>query len=241
MDTEKNNYDVKKILKYNGKFILICNIILTICIVISLLLVKVTDSLSLIMAGVFAFLLLIFLVIDVANHLESKMVLKKYNLDEIKEELTNAKTRKIDGIETYLTENYIVTNAKVIRITKYKDIAWTYPAKSLGMVHQKVMIGVAYKIGGTPVTAYLKDGKQVIIALVKEEEQLKELYSAILSNNKKVLIGDTFENHKAYEKINKKFKMKNKINGIFICIFLILIIIGAICLNDPPEMVYRST
>lgn len=228
MDTEKNNYDVKKILKYNGKFILICNIILTTCIVISLLLVNVTDSLSLIMAGVFVFLLLIFLVIDVANRLESKITLKKYNFDEIKKELANAKTRKIDGIETYLTENYIVTNAKVIRITKYKDIAWTYLAKPSGTVSQKGTIGLAYKIGGTPVTAYLKNGKQVVIALVKNEEQLKEIYGAISSNNKKVLIGDTYENHKAYEKVNKNFKMKNKLKGIFICILFTLIIIGAI-------------
>lgn len=228
MDTEKNNYDVEKILKYNGKFIVICNIILTICIVISLLLVKVTDSLSLIMAGVFVFLLLIFLVIDVANRLESKITLKKYNFDEVKKELSNAKTIKIDGIETYLTENYIVTNAKVIRITKYKDIAWTYPHQPSGMVAQKGTIGLAYKIGGTPVTAYLKNGKQVVIALVKNEEQLKEIYGAISSNNKKVLIGDTYENHKAYEKVNKNFKMKNKLKGIFICILFTLIIIGAI-------------
>ena len=228
MDTEKNNYDVKKILKYNGKLILICNVILIICTIISLLLVKVTDSLSLILAGVFVFYMLIFLIIDIANRLRSKIALKKYNLDEIKKELANAKTRKIDGIETYLTENYIVTNAKVIRITKYKDIAWTYLDKPLGMVHQKAMIGVAYKIGGTPVIAYSKDGKKVVIALVKKEEQLKELYGAILSNNKKVLIGDTYENHKAYEKINKNFRIGNKIGSIFVCILFILIIIGAI-------------
>ena len=228
MDTEKNNYDVDKILKYNGKFILICNVILIICTIISLLLVKVTDSLSLILAGVFVFYMLIFLIIDIANRLRSKIALKKYNLDEIKKELANAKTRKIDGIETYLTENYIVTNAKVIRITKYKDIAWTYLDKPLGMVHQKAMIGVAYKIGGTPVIAYSKDGKKVVIALVKKEEQLKELYGAILSNNKKVLIGDTYENHKAYEKINKNFRIGNKIDSIFVCILFILIIIGAI-------------
>lgn len=228
MDIEKNNYDVNKILKYNGKFILICNIILTICIVISLLLVKVTDSLSLILAGVFVFYMLIFLIIDIANRLRSKIALKKYNLDEIKKELANAKTRKIDGIETYLTENYIVTNAKVIRITKYKDIAWTYPHQPSGTVSQKGMIGLAYKIGGTPVIAYLENGKQAVVALVKNEEQLKKLYGAISSNNKKVLIGDTYENRKAYEKVNKNFKMKNKLKGIFICILFTLIIIGGI-------------
>ncbi len=231
MDAERNNYDVDKILKYNGKFILICNVILIICTMVSLLLVEVTDSLSIIFAGVFGFWLLIFLVIDISNRIESKIALKKYNIDEIKEELLNAKTRKIDGIETYLTENYIVTNAKVIRITKYKDIVWTYPAKTVGTVSQKSMIGIAYQIGGTPVVAYSKEGKQVVIALVKNEEQLKEIYSAISSKNKRVLRGDTYENHKAYENINRNFKIKNKITGIFIGILFILIIVGAIYVN----------
>ena len=94
MDTEKNNYDVKKILKYNGKFILICNVILIICTIISLLLVNVTDSLSLVFTWVFGFHLLIFLIIDIVNRLRSMIALKKYNLNEIKEELASDSTRK---------------------------------------------------------------------------------------------------------------------------------------------------
>ena len=50
MEQEKNNLDADKILKYKGKYILIHNLILVVCIVISILLVNVTDSISLIFA-----------------------------------------------------------------------------------------------------------------------------------------------------------------------------------------------
>ncbi len=233
MDTEKNNYDVKKILKYNGKFILICNIILTICIVMSLLLVNVTDSLSLIFAGIFVFHMLIFLIIDIVNRLRSKIALKKYNLNEIKEELENDNTRKLDGVETYLTDNYIVSNATVIRITKYEDIEWAYLyiySHNSGITYTPVNMTFNNKIRRYPIAAYLKNGKgnRVILAVVKNDKQLKEVYSAISKKNKKVLKGYTKENIKEYEKINKIFRIENKIDNILPWGVFILIIIGAI-------------
>lgn len=228
MDTEKNNYDVKKILKYNGKFILICNIILTICIVISLLLVNVTDSLSLVFTWVFGFYLLIFLIIDIANRFRSMIALKKYNLNEIKEELASDSTRKLDGVETYLTENYIVSKGIIIRITKYEDIKWAYLyIYHRGMRYTPVNMIFNFK---SPVAAYLKNGcgNRVILAVVKNDKQLKEVYSAISKKNKKVLKGYTKETIKEYEKINKIFRIENKIYNILPWGVFILIIIGAI-------------
>lgn len=208
MEQEKNNFDIDKILKYNGEFIFKCNMVLVLGITVSLILLPVTDSLSIVLSGVFAFYLLIFATIDIANRIESKWALRKYDIEVVKKELSNISTKKFDGIEIYLTDNYIVSNAKVIRITKYQDIAWVYASEPLGRVSQNVAISIAYRLGGTPVVAYSKEGKKLVIALVKNEEQLKEIYSAISRKNKKVLRGNTIQNRKVYQNIKKGQKKK---------------------------------
>ena len=225
--------NVDKILKHNGKFILICNIILILCIIISLLLVDVTDSVSLIIAIDLGMMLAVGIVIDIVNRIRSIIALKKYNLNEIKEELASDSTRKLDGVETYLTENYIVSNATVIRITKYEDIKWAYLyiySSSRGIIYTPVNMTFNNKIGKYPIAAYLKNGNgmRVILAVVKNDKQLKEVYSAITKKNKKVLKGYTKENIEKYEKIDKIFRIENKIRKILLGGFLITMMIGAI-------------
>ena len=225
--------NVDKILKHNGKIILICNIILILCIIISLLLVDVTDSVSLIIAIDFGMMLVVGIVIDIVNRIRSMIALKKYNLNEIKEELASDSTRKLDGVETYLTENYIVSNATVIRITKYEDIKWAYLyiySSSRGIIYTPVNMIFNNKIKKYPVAAYLKNGNgmRVILAVVKNDKQLKEVYSAITKKNKKVLKGYTEENIKKYEKINKIFRVENIIGKILLWGLLIIMMIGAI-------------
>ena len=233
MDIEKNNYDVNKILKYNGKFLLICNVILTICIVISLLLMNVTDSVAFIIAIALGMMLVVGIVIDIANRFRSMIALKKYNLNEIKDELASDSAKKLDGLETYLTENYIVSNATVIRITKYEDIEWAFlyiDSRSRGILYTPVNMTFNNKIRKYPIAAYLKNGNgnRVNLAVVKNDKQLKEIYSAISKKNKKVLKGYTEENIKKYEKINKIFRIENKIKRILVYMCFILLIIGAI-------------
>ena len=225
--------NVDKILKHNGKFILICNIILILCIIISLLLVDVTDNVSLIIAIDLGMMLAVGIVIDIVNRIRSIIALKKYNLNEIKEELASDSTRKLDGVETYLTENYIVSNATVIRITKYEDIKWAYLyiyLSSRGIIYTPVNMTFNNKIGKYPIAAYLKNGNgmRVILAVVKNDNQLKEVYSAITKKNKKVLKGYTKENIEKYEKIDKIFRIENKIGKILLGGFLISMMIGAI-------------
>jgi len=228
---ENNKYDVDKILKYNGKVILKCNLILLACIVICLIIMPITDGLSVIIAGIFAVWLLIFIIIDIINRIVSNVALKKRNLDEIKKELLDYKTRKIDGLDTYLTDNYIVSNSKTIKITKYSDVVWIYLARPMGTVAQQGAIATAYQFGGTPVIAHLKNGKKVTIALVKSREQLNKIFAKITNKNRETLVGKTPENIKRYENINKNFKIKNKITGIMLIVVLLLIIIGAIFFN----------
>lgn len=231
-----NKYDIDKILKHNGKFILICNIILILCIIISLLLVDVTDSVSLIIAIDLGMLLAVGIVIDIVNRIRSMIALKKYNLNEIKEELASDSTRKLDGLETYLTENYIVSNATVIRITKYEDIEWAYLyiySRHSGIIYTPVNMTFNSKIRKYPIAAYLKNGKgnRVILAVVKNDKQLKEVYSAISKKNKKVIKGYTKENIKKYEKINKLFTIENIIGKILLLGLFVILIIGAIYNN----------
>lgn len=224
-------YNVKNILKYNGKFILKCNLILLICIIICLILIPMTDGLSVVIAGVFGIWLLIFTIIDIGNRIVSGISLRKYDLNEIKKELLESSTRKIDGIDTYLTDNYIVSNSKTIKITKYSDIVWTYLARPIGTVNQQVIIGTAYRLGGTPIVSHLKNGKQVTIAVVKTSNQSNKIFTEITNKNKEVLVGKTPENIRKYENINKKFKIKSKISTIMLIALFSLIIIGVIYVN----------
>lgn len=230
-NTIDNNYDVDKILKYNGKFILKCNLILLACVIICLILMPETDGLSVVIAGVFGVWLLVFIIMDIINRIVSGVSLKKYDLNEIKKELSDQKTRKIDGIDTYLTDNYIISNSKTIKITKYSDIIWTYLARPVGTVAQQCAVGTAYRLGGSPVVAHLKNGKKVTIALVKNPNQLNKIFTKITNKNSEVLVGETSQNIKEYKNINKNFKMKNKISTIMLIVLFLLIIVGFIYVN----------
>lgn len=226
-----NNYDANKILKYNGKFIFKCNLILIVCIILSLFFMSTTDGLSAIIAVVFTVWLLVFTVIDIINRIISSIALKRYNLDEVKKEILDKKSRKIEGLDTYLTDNYIVSNSKTIKITKYSDIVWTYLARPMGTIYQQGTIGTAYRLSENPVIAHLKNGKRVTIALVKNSNQLNEIFTKITNKNKEVLVGETAENIKRYENINKNFKIKNKTATIMLIVLFLLIIVGFIYVN----------
>lgn len=112
------NINIEKILKYNGKFVLICILICIILTIISIALIPVTDSLSVLLAGCFGIWTLFFIVIDIINYIKSNNELKKYDINVLKKELENAiKLNK----NTYITDNYIISNSKTIKITKHND------------------------------------------------------------------------------------------------------------------------
>lgn len=230
---EKSNVlgtdSVRKILKYDGKFLHICILVCIILVVISLLCMSFTDGLSIIIAGVSICWGVIFLIIDITSFIITKNTLKKYDVYELQSELENA--FKLDGIDTYLTKNYIISNSKIVKITKYSDIAWIFTDKARGTVSQQAIISSAYKLGGTPVIAYLKNGKKVVVALVNSREHLNKIYGRIQSENNDVLIGETPENIKKYESVNKYFKMKNKFWNILLVGFILIMIIGFIYVN----------
>lgn len=223
-----NNDEINKVLKYNNGLMIKLYLISLACIIISLVLIPITGGLSIAVAFAIAPWLIIFVCIDIMNRIISYNEVKKYNIDELKNELLDAKTTKIAGTETYLTENYIISNSKTIKITRYDDIVWTYAGAATGNVKQRNYISIAYSIGGTPILARLKSGKEKVITLLKSTEQLNKLFKKITSKNNDVLIGNSPENIKKYENINKKFKIKNKIGDIAMIILFIIVIIGII-------------
>ena len=230
-NTQKNinnqgSADVEKILKYNGKFVLTWIMIFLIPVVISLLLVSVTDSLSLITAFIFGIWALIFIIIDIINRVKSYKALKRYDINIIKNEL--AKATKLDGIETYLTDNFIISNSKTIKITKYSDIEWIFAVRPGGSPSQKMLSSIALEIGGTPVFACLNNGKKVPIAVVDNLKNMDLIFNMIYLKNKDVLRGYNKENLKKYKKKHPKYITDNELGWIIILgIFIVFIIYNA--------------
>ena len=225
---DKKEIDAEKVLKYNGKFIRNCNLILFILVIISLLSIGISDGLSIIFVGVFAIWFLVFSIIDIINRIITNKALKKYDMNEIKRELKSDNVIKLKGIDTYLTDNYIISNSKTLKITKYEEIAWIYVAKPMGTVEQKATMSVAYNIGGTPVVGYLKNGKYVNIASVKNNAHLNVIFAQIKERNQDVLIGNSLENMQKYGEVNYKYKNKLDINNIIAYLVFILLIVALI-------------
>lgn len=221
----KEKINVEKILKYNGKYILACTLVGITLSIISLFLIPFTDGLSVILVGVFGIWTFVFIVIDIINRIKTNISLKKYDINILKKELENS--IKLAGIDTYLTNNYIISNSKTIKITKYSEIKWVFVENVTGTVSQKIIISLAYKLGGTPVMAYLNNGKKVVVSIIKSENNANILFSKIKQKNNKALIGNSLENISKYKIINPKHKKSysNKIVSIIIIIILLITLI----------------
>ena len=177
------------------------------------------------MLGIWA---IIFGIIDIINRIKTKKALSKYDINEIKKELLGKNVKKLKGIEIYLTKNYIISNSKYLKITRYDEIDWIYLSKAGGTVSQQEIINTAYKYGGKPLVAYLKNGKFVNVALVKNAEHINVIFSEVNQKNKNALIGNSEENIKKYTNINKKYNNKLNLDKIIAYSIIILIIIALI-------------
>lgn len=226
--TEKNNLkeesEVKKILTFNSKNKpLILLFVLTIA---SLILIPFTDSLSLLLTGAFAIYTLILLGIHITNRIKSINVVNKYGFDELKKELLSNNTIKVEGINTYLTEKYIISNHQKVVIIEYKDISWIYPTRIRGRnsITAHISAYLANRMTGTPLRAHLKNGKSLISAITNNRKQVQIIFNRIHQKNNQVLIGYNKDNMKKYEKVCPKYKNK-KIWGILLVIALVIIAI----------------
>ena len=225
---DKENINPEEVLKYNNKHIKISILILLVLIIVCILLIKISDSLSLILAFMLGIYAILFIILDIINRIKTKKALSKYDINELREELLGKEVKKLKGIETYLTNNYIISNSKYLKITRYDEIDWIYLSRARGTASQQAITNIAYKYGGTPLVAYLKDGKFVNVALVKNAGHINAIFNKVSEKNKNSLIGNSEENIKKYADINKRYNIKLKSDKIIAYSIIILIIIAFI-------------
>lgn len=197
----KDNADIdtERILRYNGKFVKVCIWIALILLLICLLGMKFIDVSFLLFIPVPVLFLPVFVIIDIINRIITKKALCKYDISEIKKELQAVSAIKLKGIETYLTKNYIISNSKFLKITKYDEITWIYLAQPIGTVAQQGTVAVAYQFGGTPLIAHLNTGKKERIAFIRNNEHLNFVLGQVFKKNSNALIGYSVENREKYK------------------------------------------
>lgn len=217
--------NVKDILKYHNKLLVKAILICFFLTIISLLLVNLTDSLSIILAFVFCIFMLVFIFLDIINRIKSFIAIKRYGKDILEKELENS--IKIYNSDTYLTENFIISNTKTIKVTKYSDIDLVFLAEPSGNTRQIALTSLAYVFGGTPLVAYL-NGKKKDIAILNDSTDPYIIFDKIREKNPNVLIGYTPENVEKYKNQNKCFKFKWFLDCLFVAFILFIIIIAIV-------------
>jgi len=219
--------DIEKILKYNGKYVTIWILTLLTLSIILVVLSKILDELFLLGAFAVGAWIPFFVGIDIFNRIKTKKMMNKYDINEIRKELRAKDAIKLEGIETYITDNYIISNNGRIAITKYSDIYWIYPTKLRGMhsVTANISAHVVNILTGSPLRAHLRTGEIISAAIIKNEIQMKVIFDKIYQKNKKVLFGYTIENLEKYKEDYPKGRKKIILEILFI---IILIIIGGL-------------
>lgn len=215
----------ENILKFNIKPIIIALICLSVAILL-LIIIPYTPLRLTVAFGCIPWIL-VFLIIFIVNKIRSNSALNRYDINEVQKELETA--FKEEGInDVYFTDNYIVSNNKIISITKYSDIVWVYKNQPTGRAKDKAMFSLAYKFGGYPITGHLKNGKVVVIAVVKTNKEANVIFESIFRKNEGVLLGyDSHQEAKFKQKYPQLYKkQRNKkiiltITVLIICYLLI--------------------
>lgn len=136
--------------------------------------------------SIILFIVYIFIAIKV-----SKM-LRKYNKQELEEELLKNTTVSYPMAKIYLTDKYIISKASGLDIMTYDELYWIY-------IETRRYNGFSV---GKYLIAKMKNKKSKQIAVVhKSEEMLMEIMEKIHKKNKEVLTGFTQENQKAFKEL----------------------------------------
>lgn len=207
-----NSNEMEKLLQYNGKPLLICTLFAFVPSVITLIAAPFTNVLLMVGATVCAVWTLVFAVLYIAGRRQFNHTLNKYDINELKSELETG--IKLDGTNTYMTENYIISNNYQIKITEYSEIEFVYPK----------VIGGIFNSNFTQIKAYLKNGKNVIVIARLHYSNQTTLFNKISQKNSNAVIGNTPENIKKYETINPGYKRQNFTEKIIACLVVMIII-----------------
>lgn len=142
----------------------------------------------------------IFLIISISNIKKLKSTLKKYDAEELKEELNNINIEEYKRQSIYLTNKYIISTINGLSVLEYSDILWMYNEKRR---QNGIVVGIW-------IMARTKNNKKILIASDMKEDILIEIMTKIKEKNHEILIGFTGENNKQYKKLVKEIKMEKK-------------------------------
>lgn len=140
----------------------------------------------------------IFLIIYISQATKIKSTLKKYDVEDLKDELNNCDMNEYKKQSIYLTNKYIISTLNGLDAFEYKDILWIYNEK-------RKQNGVSLGVWLIVCTA---DRKRIQVARAQKDDILIEIMTKIKEKNQDILVGFTGDNNKQYKELTKK----NKIN-----------------------------
>lgn len=191
-------YDPEKILIFDKKQILYFFIILLVC-ASPLIFEGIMESWEDIFHDIRTILLVLFipclfLMNIIINYIKSRHNLNKYNISEVKRELTNCK--KLNHSNIYFTNNYIVSTEKIITINRYNEIKWIYHETGGRRHFYSAAISFSNSLNTItllPVVAYLKTGKKVLIGMINKKDIL-DYEKEIKNKSNEIMVGYSYIN-----------------------------------------------
>lgn len=143
-----------------------------------------------------AIISLIFLIIYISQATKVKSTLKKYNIEDLKDALSNCNMEEYKKQSIYLTNKYLISTLNGLDVFEYKDILWIYNEK-------RKQNGVSLGVWLMVCTA---DRKRIQVGRAQKDDILIEIMTKIKEKNQDILVGFTGDNNKQYKELTKKNK-----------------------------------
>lgn len=154
-------------------------------------------QLFLIGAGIlFDFISIVLMVLCVVSIVRVHKIMRRWNVDLIKQELLQDSTKIFKKQKMYLTDNYIVSLAYgVLKIVRYEELIWVYSQMFVGSgLFLNHFVGIT------------KKSKEVLLSASMNQSVLDEIAREIQSKNRNIRIGFTSENIKRYRGLKRTNK-----------------------------------
>ncbi len=137
-----------------------------------------------------SFIIIIYYIILVINN---KKLLKNFDKEKIKKEVSSKRTIYFDKLNLYLTNNYIITKHLYLKIIPYKDIVWIYNEKNdyNGLLTNYSLV------------VYLKNNKKIKLVTSSNKDDLITIIKKVSKKNKDVLVGYSKTNKNKYKKLKE--------------------------------------
>jgi len=132
------------------------------------------------------------LIAYIAMYIRTKKTLKKYNKQELQEELYNAEMSSYSKAKIYLTNKYIISTVSGLTVIEYDDLFWIY-------IENRRQNGIS--IGKYLIAVNMKKKKINLAYTYKNEDLLIEIMNKIKENKDSIKVGFTKENQKAFRNL----------------------------------------